>query len=228
MTTRTETALIYCRVSTGRQVTDGHSLAEQQRVLTAAAEAAGYTVETVIEAGKSAGKVSNRPALREALARLDRGEAGALFVLDLDRLSRSVSDFATILDRSSRKGWRLTVLGMGAVDTSTPEGTMVAQMLAAAAQYERAMVSKRVKRQHEARRQRGEVWGVTTGPRAILPAEVRERIAAEAAQGRSRRAIAEGLAADGIPTARGGRWTHSTVGHVLRSIEHAQTVSVAA
>lgn len=215
-------ALLYVRVSTGRQAAEGHSLGEQERILAEAAQAAGYAVEVVVEAGKSAGKVSNRPALREALDRLDRGEAAALYALDLDRLSRSVADFAQMLARAARKGWRLAVLGLGAVDTSTAEGTMVAQMLAAAAQYERAMTSKRVKRQHEARRQRGEVWGVTMGPRPLLPAEVRERIAHEAAEGRSLRSIAEGLTADGIPTARGGRWTHATVAHVVRSVERAQ------
>ena len=112
-------ALIYVRVSTGRQAAEGHSLPEQERVLVEAAQAAGYAVEMVVEAGKSAGKVSNRPALRAALERLDKGQAAALYALDLDRLSRSVADLAVMLNRAARKGWRLTVLGLGAVDTST-------------------------------------------------------------------------------------------------------------
>jgi len=211
-------ALIYTRVSTGRQVTDGHSLGEQERQLVEEATRRGYAVEIVREEGKSASKVSNRPALTDALNRLDRREAAALFALDLDRLSRSVSDFARMLDRANRRGWTLVVIGLGGVDTSTPEGQLVAHTLAAAAQYERAMVSKRVKRQHEARRARGIVWGVDEGNRPELPEAVRTRIAEAVAGGQSLRNIAADLNAQGVPTARGGLWHASTVRHVAASV----------
>ncbi|MEP9380776.1 recombinase family protein [Nocardioides sp. KR10-350] len=166
-----------------------------------------------------AAELTNRPGLRAALERLDnrKDPARALFVLDLDRLTRSVGDFALILDRAAKRGWTLTVLGLGAIDTSTPEGRMAATMIAAAGEYERAMTSKRVARQHEARRARGIVWGVDEGPRPLLPDDVRRRIANERAAGRSLRAIADGLTADGVPTARGGRWQAATVKRILES-----------
>ncbi len=47
----------------------------------------------------------NRPALLAALTRLDRGDADALIAIRLDRISRSVADFAGRLDRAGRKGW---------------------------------------------------------------------------------------------------------------------------
>ena len=214
-------ALIYVRVSTGKQVSEGHSIESQTAALEAEAAKRGYRTEIVSELGKSAGKVSNRPALRGALDRLDRGDAAALFALDLDRLSRSVGDLAAMLTRSQRRNWQLVVVGMGGIDTTTPEGQLVAHTLAAAAQYERAMISKRVKRQHEARRDRGEVWGVTTGPKPILSDDVRGRIAAEHAAGKSLRVIADGLTADEVPTARGGKWHASTVRAVLVSVSKA-------
>jgi DNA invertase Pin-like site-specific DNA recombinase len=212
-------ALLYVRVSTGRQAAEGHSLDEQIRVLTAEAEERGHQVEVVRDEGKSAGRLSNRPGLRVALDRLDdrRDPASALFVLDLDRLSRSVGDFSRMLDRAGKRGWALVVLGLGAIDTTTPEGRMAATMIAAAGEYERAMTSKRVARQHEARRARGIKWGVEQGPRPLLPDEVRARIARERAMGRSLRAIAEGLAADEVPTARGGKWAAQTIATILRS-----------
>lgn len=212
-------ALVYVRVSTGRQATDGHSVDEQTRVLTAEAESRGYRVETVLDHGKSAGKVTNRHGLLDALDQLDarKHPAEALFVLDLDRLTRSVGDFSRILDRAARRGWSLIVLGLGAIDTTTPEGRMAATMIAAAGEYERAMTSKRVTRQHEARRGRGIRWGVDEGPRPILPDEVRHRIAQERAEGRTLRAIAQGLTDDGVPTARGGRWAPATVSGILNS-----------
>lgn len=220
MSTQTDTrplALAYVRVSTGRQVNEGHSLDSQTSTLIAAAEAKGYRVEVVADEGKSGCKVSNRAGLKGALDRLDRGEAAALFALDLDRLSRSVADFSRILERSTRKGWAVVVLGLGAVDTTTPEGRLVAQMLAAAAEYERAMVSKRVKRQHEARRARGVVWGVDAGNRPEVAAEVRLEVVTRHRAGESLRGIAADLNERGVQTARGGIWHASTVRHIVTS-----------
>lgn len=219
MTNSSETkpvAIVYTRVSTGRQEQDGHSLDEQARRLTAAATADGYSVELVTETG-SGKSLKGRPQLVAALGRLDAGHAAALYVLDLDRLSRSVADFAQVLERAQRRSWRVRVMGVGSVDTATPEGRLVLHTLAAAAEFERAMTAQRVTRQHEARRQRGAVWGVTEGPRPIVPSAVRERIVAERAAGRSLRQIAAGLTADGISTAKGGRWQAQTVAAILRS-----------
>jgi len=210
-------ALVYVRVSTGRQVAEGHSLDSQTATLTAAAEARGYRAEVIADEGKSGSKVSNRAGLKGALDRLDAGEAAALFALDLDRLSRSVTDFSRILDRATRKGWAVVVLGLGAVDTTTPEGRLVAQMLAAAAEYERAMVSKRVKRQHEARRARGIVWGVDEGNRPETAAATRAEIITRHRAGESMRGIAADLNARGIATARNGSWHASTIRHLIAS-----------
>jgi hypothetical protein len=79
------------------------------------------------------------------------------------------------------------------------------------------MISERVKRQHEARRARGDVWGVTAGCRSALPVSVRERIRNEHSAGASLHAIARGLTADGIETARGGVWAAATVRKILAS-----------
>jgi len=209
-------AIVYTRVSTGRQERDGHSLGEQVRRLAAAAIDDGFRVEVIEETG-SGKSIKGRPQLVAALERLDAGKADALYVLDLDRLSRSVADFSRLLERQQRRGWRLRVLGLAGIDTGSAEGRLIAHTLAAAAQYEREMTAARVTRQHEARRQRGERWGVTTGPKPILPDAVRERIATERAEGRSLRQIAGGLTADGIPTARGGQWEAATVAAILRS-----------
>jgi DNA invertase Pin-like site-specific DNA recombinase len=210
-------ALAYVRVSTARQTAEGHSIESQTRTLADAATARGFRVEIVADEGKSGGKVSNRPGLRSALDRLDRGDAAALFALDLDRLSRSVADFARILDRATRKGWAVVVLGMGAVDTTTPEGRLVAHMLAAAAQYEREMISKRVVRQHEQRRASGIVWGRDMGARSQIPADVHLEIADRHVAGESLRAIAADLNARSVPTTRGGAWYASSVRHALSS-----------
>jgi DNA invertase Pin-like site-specific DNA recombinase len=207
-------ALLYVRVSTGRQAREGHSLESQPAILTSAAEAAGYRVEVVSETGS--GRRASRPALLEALARLKSGEAQALYAVDIDRLARSTQHLLEIANAANRQGWRLVVTSAD-VDSSTPAGEMFLTMAAAFAQYESRMISARVKRQHEARRDRGDVWGLTSGPRSPLPAETVARITALHGEGLSLRGIANRLIAEGIPTAKGGQWAAATVRAVLNS-----------
>jgi Resolvase, N terminal domain len=54
------------------------------------------------------------------------GRAGGLIVAKLDRLSRSLLDFAALMERSRREGWALIALDLG-VDTSTPQGELMAR-----------------------------------------------------------------------------------------------------
>ena len=61
--------------------------------------------------------------------------------------------------------------------------------------------------------------GARLGRPAGLPDTVRQRIAAERADGRSLRDIADTLNTEAIPTARGGRWHASTVRLVLASLD---------
>lgn len=209
-------ALLYIRVSTNRQV-EGYSLESQEALLTARAIAEGYAVEVIQEAGKSGGKVSNRKQLREALKRLNTGQAQALFTKDTSRLSRSLIDLLGIVKQAQAKGWALKILDQD-FDTSTPAGQLVLAMLGAVAEWERNIISARQRDSHATRRAKGEVWGVTTGSLSKLPATLRERILAEHRSGKSLRAIAEGLNLEGIPTAQGGRrWYASTIRHILNS-----------
>ena len=68
-------ALAYIRVSTADQAEEGASLAAQEAALRGEADRRGWDVEIVREEGKSAKSLQGRPALTEALARLDSGEA---------------------------------------------------------------------------------------------------------------------------------------------------------
>jgi len=95
----------------------------------------GWDLELVADEGLS-GKNMNRPALQAALGRLDCGEADTLISIRLDRISRSIADFAGLLDRAGRKGWGLVLLSP-ALDLADPAGRFTANVLASAVQYER-------------------------------------------------------------------------------------------
>jgi DNA invertase Pin-like site-specific DNA recombinase len=202
----------YIRVSTVEQADSGAGLDAQRVAIQAACEARGWElVEVYEDAGVSARSVSGRPGLRAALAALRAGEAGALVVSKLDRLSRSAHDATGLLQRAEQEGWALVALDLG-LDTSTPVGEMLATVMAAVAQWERRAISERTKAALAAKR----AAGVRLGRPSELPAEVVARIVAERRSGASTPAIAHALNKEGVPTAQGGkRWYPSTVAKVL-------------
>ena len=206
-------ALCYVRVSTDDQAENGASLDAQAAALVEAAERKGYRVEIVREEGRSGKSLNGRPALADALDRLRKGQAQALYAQRLDRLSRSVADFSHLLDLAKRQGWTVAVLDAD-VDTSTPSGEFLVNVLASAAQYERRIIGARTRDALAQRRREG----VRLGRPSVLAAEIVERIVRERQAGASLRTIAEGLNADNVPTAHdnGKAWYASTVSKVLR------------
>lgn len=204
-------ALAYVRVSTTEQAEEGASLAAQALALEEAAERKGFRVEVIREEGKSGKSLRGRPALAAALERLRTGEASALYAQRLDRLSRSVGDFAHLLEQARRQGWTVAVLDAD-VDTSTPSGEFLVNVLASAAQYERRIIGARTRDALAQRRREG----VRLGRPSALPLDVVRRIRAAREAGASLRAIAEALNNDSVPTAQGGgKWHASTVSKVL-------------
>lgn len=207
-------AIAYLRVSTEEQAASGLGLeAQRGRVVEEIARRGWESVAVLADEGYSA-KSLDRPAITEALRMLTAGEADALVVAKLDRLSRSLLDFAALMDRSRREGWEVVALDLG-MDTSTPSGEMLAGVMATFAQYERRLIGQRTRDALAVKRAQGVRLGRPVG----LPPEVRDRIAAERAGGATLPAIAEGLNRDQVPTAQGGRcWYPSTVAAVVRSV----------
>src|SRR5215471_19737094 len=111
----------YVRVSTEEQALSGASLDAQRRAIAAECKRRGWElVETIEDAGYSA-KDLKRPGVQEALRALEAGEAKALVVAKLDRLSRSMLDFAALMATAQKQNWALVALDC-AVDTTTPAG----------------------------------------------------------------------------------------------------------
>lgn len=201
----------YVRVSTAEQADSGAGLTAQRQAIKAAGAQRGWRiVRTIEDAGLSA-KSLDRPGLTEALAMIEEGKADALAVAKLDRLSRSLLDFATLMERARRKGWAIVALDLG-VDTTTPAGEMMANVLATFSQFERRLIGQRTKDALAVKR----AEGVTLGRPRTLDDETVARIVAMRAEGMSLAAIAGRLTDEGVPTAQGGaRWYPSTVNHVL-------------
>jgi hypothetical protein len=145
--------------------------------------------------------------------RTSRSSGDGLVVAKLDRLSRSMLDFTALMAQAQKNQWALVALDC-AVDTTTPAGEAMANVLATFAQFERRLIGQRTREALAAKR----AQGVRLGRPLRLSSRIRQRIERERAAGRTLAAIADGLNADGIPTAQGGRqWWPSSVRAALCS-----------
>jgi len=212
-------AIVYARVSTNRQGDIGHSLDSQTERLITEAKLQGYEPLLVAEIGS--GKRDTRPKLVEALEQLKKGNAQALFVLDIDRLARSTIHALEIFQLAKKQNWRLVISSMGA-DTATPAGECVFSIMASMAQLESRLTSERVLRQHQARRERGIIWGVNEGYKGNLSPKVRKIVAKLSAEGNSLRQIAQHLTAKGYETPRKSVWHAQTIKAILQSPQTRQ------
>lgn len=105
---------------------------------------------------KASGGRWDRPELHRLLDQLRKGDV--LVVWKLDRLSRSLRDVLTIMERlgEASAGFRSLT---EAIDTTTPAGRMMMQMVGAFAEFERAMLRERTKAGLDAAREHGRIGG---------------------------------------------------------------------
>jgi DNA invertase Pin-like site-specific DNA recombinase len=201
----------YLRVSTDEQALSGAGLEAQRAAIAVECRRRGWQlVETLEDAGYSA-KDLKRPGVREALRALEAGEANALVVAKLDRLSRSMLDFAALMATAQKQQWALVALDC-AVDTSTPAGEAMAHVLATFGQFERRLIGQRTREALAIKR----ASGVRLGRPPTVPQAIVRRIQRQRARGDSLRAIADALNRDGVPTAQGGaQWYAATVRGIL-------------
>lgn len=207
-------AVGYVRVSTEEQSLSGLGLEAQRAAIeTECKRRAVPLLHVFTDAGLSA-KDLHRPALQEAIARLDQGYGEILVAAKLDRLSRSVRDVVAVLDHSAKHGWRVLTLDL-AIDTTTPFGEAMVAVSAAFAQLERRLIGERTRAALAVTK----AQGTRLGRESLIEPDLERRIVAEHKQGEGWSEIARMLNSEGVPTTYGGRqWYPSTVrGVVLRA-----------
>ncbi len=216
--------IAYLRVSTEMQGDSGAGLAAQRTAILAEAERRGWAEQDIIwlEDVASA-KNAKRPGLETALAMLKRREASVLVISKMDRLSRSLLDFAGIMELAQKQRWALVALDSPA-DPTTPAGEAMSSVLMVFSQLERRLIGERTRNAMAEKKAKGAQYGGRRVPRlgrslgrkSNVPARVRERIQRESDTGKSAYAIAKALNADSVPTAQGGRaWYPATVRKLL-------------
>lgn len=189
-----------------------HGIGAQRAAIRAEADRKGWDIMWAPTDDGKTGANTRRPGLVWALGELAAGRADGLVVSKLDRVSRSVADFAGLLRMATKQGWTVVVLALG-IDTSTPNGRLVANILMSVAEWEREMIAERTRDAlAEARAQ-----GVRLGRPILVDESTVERVREMRAEGHVLRHIADVLNARGVPTAHGGTaWRPSTLRGVLR------------
>lgn len=212
----------YYRVSTERQGRSGLGLEAQRSAVRDHLNGGNWQlVAEVVEV--ESGKRDDRPKLAEAL-RLCRVHGATLIIAKLDRLARNVAFISRLMES-----------GVEFLAVDFPQANrLTVHILAAVAEHEREMISRRTKEALAAAKARGVKLG---GPRAGggVPNHGRAKgQAAVAAKARSRatdllpvieevrasgatslRAMAAALNTRGIAAANGGQWTATQVSRVL-------------
>jgi DNA invertase Pin-like site-specific DNA recombinase len=201
-------AIGYVRVSKREQAESGLGLADQRLRIEEACAARDWVLDRIeADEGVSGRSVDKRPGLRSAMRSLAAGGADALVAVKIDRLSRSMADFAVIAKTAVDQGWVLLALDVD-VDSATPTGELIVTIMAALAQFESRLIGERTSRAlAEARRR-----GTRLGRPVDVPEEVARRIVRRIDAGATAGQVGRELEAEGVPTARGGaRWWPATI-----------------
>src|SRR5580693_4522067 len=123
----------YVRVSTDKQADRGVSLeAQAEKIRAMGVVHNAELIDIIVDGGESA-KSLNRPGMARLLALVDAGEVETVIIAKLDRLTRSVKDLCTLLERFTRRGVALVSVAES-LDTSSAAGRLVLNIMTAVSQ----------------------------------------------------------------------------------------------
>lgn len=213
--------IAYLRVSTDKQGEQGHGISAQRQAIASYLGACdGNLLEEFVEV--ESGKKNDRSALQKAINRCKMSRA-ILIIAKLDRLSRNLAFIANLMDA-----------GIDFIACDNPYANkLTIHILAAIAEHEREMISRRTKEALTAAKAKGVNLGghrgavITPGIRRLSTEERQNRAREYAAQvypavqelrlaGLSLNAIANALNRDRILTARGCQWTAKSVSRIIQ------------
>ena len=179
-------AAIYARVST----TNGQPPQNQLSRLQDVAAKAGWTVvEEFVDRGISGAKGRDkRPAFDRLCTAITRRDIDIVMAWSVDRLGRSLQDLVGFLGDLAAAGVHLYIDRQG-VDTTTPGGKALFQMMGVFAEFERAMIQERINAGIARARKHGTKSGRPIG-RPRLPGKTLAAIHAARAEGKGIKRIA--------------------------------------
>jgi DNA invertase Pin-like site-specific DNA recombinase len=106
--------------------------------------------------GGFSGGTLERPALKRLLADIEAGKVDIVVVYKIDRLSRSLMDFARLVDVFDRKNVTFVSVTQS-FNTTTSMGRLTLNVLLSFAQFEREVIGERIRDKFAASRKKG-IW----------------------------------------------------------------------
>ena len=222
----TKRAAIYTRKSTSAGLEqEFNSLDAQREACEGYAKSQGWTVVGTYDDGGFTGANVDRPAFQRMLADVDAGQVDVVLVYKVDRLSRSLLDFARVMDRLNGAGSAFVSVTQN-FSTADAMGRLTLNMLMSFAEFEREMIAERTRDKIVAARRKGKWTGgtvpigydvvdhklVKNAPEAAVVREVFELYEARG----SVLDVLRELAARGRKR-RGGDWSKDAILRVLRN-----------
>ncbi len=155
---------LYARVSTRQQMEcEYNSLHSQRDKLEAYCKSQdGYAIQGYYEDGGQSGDSLERPGLQRLLLDIRTGRLDCVLVYKIDRLTRSVKDFHTLMDLFEEHQVDFVSVTQS-IDTRHPTGRLLRNILLDFAQFEREMIADRTRDKMRQRAQKG-LWNGGTPP----------------------------------------------------------------
>jgi DNA invertase Pin-like site-specific DNA recombinase len=218
---------IYTRKSTTEGLDSGFSSLDAQReageLYVRSQTANGWTaLPTRYDDGGFTGGNLERPALARLMEDIERGVVDTVVVAKVDRLSRSLLDFARLMEKFEKRGVHFVSVTQH-FDTSTSMGRLILNVLLSFAQFEREMIAERTRDKIRATRRRGKWTGgaVPFGYRVVA-----KRLVPEEKEAAIVRRIFEEYSGEDSTSAiswklgremRGERWTKDRVSRIIKN-----------
>ncbi len=236
--TETVRCAIYCRKSVEKGLDMEFNSLDAQREAAEAYIASqkinGWVClpEHYDDGGFSGGNM-NRPALKQLLLDAEAGKFDLIVVYKIDRLSRSLCDFAELNKMFDKWGVAFVSVTQE-INTNTSTGRMMLNILMTFAQFEREMSAMRVKDKMSATRKKGKWVGgsVPIGYKVVDKklvideerAPIVKRIFRRYLEIQSPKQIAWELNADGITTLQGKQWDTPHLYRIINNCTYAGNV----
>jgi DNA invertase Pin-like site-specific DNA recombinase len=183
----------------------------------------GDTIDELLTDWAKSGGDSVRPGYQEMLSRVDAGEVRVIYGYALSRLSRSLLDFADLLERCRAKGVSIRLVQDGSIDLTTASGRGYVSMVAVFAQMERELAQERNAAAVAERRDRGDIMGqapygyrIAAGKLVRRSDEDPDAVVAAFREAGSFGRAAKLLNERKVRTRHGKGWTHGVVADILR------------
>ncbi len=191
-------------------------------------------IEKRYDDGGFSGGNTERPALKELLADIKAGKIDVVVVYKIDRLSRSLIDFAELQTTFEKYNTSFVAVTQQ-IDTSGSTGRMMLNILMTFAQYEREIIAERIRDKMSATRRQGKyIGGVSPfGYKAenkhlqIQPEEAKavKQVFRRYLETQSPKLIAQELNAEKLTTRQGKEWRISHIYRMLNARIYAGDIA---